>query len=213
MRKIILLAAFALPGMFAAAQSEFTTVTYLKVEREAVANEVPFSEKTIMQAIDSKMEGMGYKGKDTKGFTVYRSVKMAELGSAEYNLYFIAERKSRRNRDNATLTLMLSKGNENFITRATDATLFNNAKAYLENLVPVIAAFDLELQINEQQEVVDKANKKYTELIDDAQSLEKKRKGLEKDIENNKKDQENQQADIEKQKQILETLQASRKQG
>lgn len=212
MKTIFTLIAIAGFYLSAPAQSEITTVNYLKVDREAVANEIPFPEKTIMKAIDNKMLQMGYKGKDSKGFTVYKAVRLPELGSAEYDLYFIAERKSRRNKDNSTVTLMISKGADNFATVKNDAALFDNAKKYLENILPMITAYDLELQINDQQDAVNNADKKYNNLIDEGQSLEKKKKNIEKDIEDNKKNQENQAMEIEKQKQKLETLKAGRKQ-
>ncbi|MEO7306811.1 MAG: hypothetical protein ABIR78_06990 [Ferruginibacter sp.] len=206
---ILAVAGFCLP---ASAQSEISTVSYLKVDRQAVTNEIAFPEKTIMKAIDEKMVQLGYKGKDSKGFTVYRSVRLPELGNGEYDLYFMAERKSRRNKDNSTVTLMISKGPDNFATTKDDAALFASAKQYLENIVGMITAYDLEMQITEQQDAVNTADKKYNDLIDEGQSLEKKKKNIEKDIENNKKNQESQLADIEKQKQKLETLKAGRKQ-
>jgi serine phosphatase RsbU (regulator of sigma subunit) len=137
---------------------------------------------------------------------------MPELGSAEYDLYFMAERKSRRNKDNSTLTLLISKGADNFADMTKDAALITNAMKYLEDILPMITAYDLELQITAQEDAVKKSDKKYSSLVDDGQSLEKKRKNIEKDIEDNKSDQEKQLADIEKQKQTLETLKASRKQ-
>ncbi|MEO6254528.1 MAG: hypothetical protein ABIO79_14540 [Ferruginibacter sp.] len=203
------LAAIYLPAL---AQSEIATASYLKVDRQVVTNEIAFPEKTIMKAIDDKMLQLGYKGKDSKGFTVYRSVRLPELGNGEYDLYFMAERKSRRNKDNSTVTLMMSKGAENFATTKDDAVLFASAKKYLENMVVMITAYDLEMQITEQQDAVTKADKKYNDLIDEGQSLDKKRQHIEKDIEDNKKNQENQLTDIEKQKQKLETLKAGRKQ-
>lgn len=212
MRKIISLALVSVLYFTASAQSELTTVSYQKTDRQAVMNEIPFPEKTIMGAIDNKMEQMGYKGKSSKEFTVYKGVRMADLGNGEYDLYFTADRKSRRNKDNSTLTLMISKGNDNFVTDKTDAGLIDNAKKYLNNIIELITVFDLELQINDQQDLLTKADKKYNELIDDGQSLEKKRKGIEKDIEDNKKDQEKQQAEIEKQKLVLENLKTKRKQ-
>jgi hypothetical protein len=206
---LLVLTGFYLP---VSAQSETATVNYLKIDRQAVTNEIPFPEKTIMNAIDDKMLKLGYKGKDSKGFTVYRSVRLPELGNAEYDLYFMAERKSRRNKDNSTVTLMISKGPDNFATPKDDAALFTSAKKYLENIVVMITAYDLEVQITEQQDAVTYADKKYNDLIDEGQNLEKKRKNIEKDIEDNKKNQENQLADIEKQKQKLETLKTGRKQ-
>ena len=212
MKTLFTLIAIACFCLSATAQSETTTVNYLKADRQAVANEIPFPEKTIMKAIDNKMQQLGYKGKDSKGFTVYKAVRLPELGSADYDLYFIAERKSRRNKENSTVTLMISKGPDNFATVKDDAALFDNAKKYLDNILPMITAYDLEQQINEQQDAVNNADKKYNNLIDEGQSLEKKRKNIEKDIEDNKKNQENQAVEIEKQKQKLETLKASRRQ-
>ena len=161
MKKIFVFIALCGFYLSATAQSELTKVTYLKVERLAVENEIPFPEKTIMKAIDVKMEQMGYKGKDSKGFTIYKSVRLPEIGGGEYDLYFMAERKSRRNRDNSTLTLMISKGFDDFVTLKTDAEIIENAKKYLENILELIAAYDLELRITDQQDAVDKAEKKY----------------------------------------------------
>jgi hypothetical protein len=212
MKKLAFLISMLTFGSAVMAQSTVENVSYLKIDRQAVVNELPFSEKIIMGAIDEKMGQMGYKGKSTKGFTVYKAVRMAELGTGDYDLYFMADRKSRRNKDNSTLTLMISGGNEAFVTTQTNADLISNAKKYLDSITTMIAAYDLEQQIVEQQDVVTKADKKYNSLIDEGQSLEKKRKNIEKDIEDNKKEQEKQKSDIEKQKLIFETLKGKRKQ-
>jgi hypothetical protein len=196
----------------AAAQSHTATVEYLKINRQAVVNEMPFSEKTVRDAIDNKMEQMGYKGKDVKGFTVYKGVRLAALGNDSYDLYFTADKKSRKDKDNSTLTLMISKGFDSFVADSTDARLMDNAKAYMDSIKNMIAAYDLEQQIVAQEDAVKKADKKYNNLLDDAASLEKKRKNIEKDIADNKKDQASQQTEVEKQKQILETLRGKRKQ-
>lgn len=193
------------------AQSRTATVEYQKINRQSVVNEIPFPEKTIRDAIDEKMEQMGYKGKDSKGFTVYKGVRLSDLGNDSYDLYFMADRKSRKEKENSTLTLMISKGFDNFASDSSDARLMQNAKGYLDSITNMIAAYDLEQQIIAQEDAVKKADKKYTSLIDDGQSLEKKRKNIEQDIEDNKKNQTGQQSEIEKQKQILETLRGKRK--
>lgn len=199
-------------GTAAMAQAHTATVEYLKVNRQAVVNDMPFPEKTVRDAIDNKMEQLGYKGKEVKGFTVYKGVRLPALGNELYDLYFAADKKSRKDKDNSTLTLLLSKGFDSFAADSTDAPLMENAKTYLDSIKLMIAAYDLEQQIIAQEDAVKKADKKYNNLVDDGASLEKKRKNIEKDIEDNKKDQAGQQAEIEKQKQILETLRSKRKQ-
>ena len=196
----------------AAAQSRTATVEYQKINRQAVVNEIPFPEKTIRDAIDNKMQQMGYKGKDSKGYTVYKGVRMPELGNDSYDLYFMADRKSRKEKENSTLTLMISKGFDSFIADSTDNKVMDNAKNYLDSIKSMIAAYDLEQQIIAQEDAIKKADKKSANLIDDGVSLEKKRKNIEQDIADNKKNQVNQLAEIEKQKQILEVLRGKRKQ-
>lgn len=212
MKKLFAVLALTCAGLIGSAQSVVTTVKFQKADRVAVENELPFPEKTIMQAVVNKLEAMGYKATDSKGFTIFKGVKLAELGPGEYDLYFMAERKSWRNKDNSTLTLMISKGFEKFLTIKEDATLITQAQTYLEHILPLVEAHDHELQIVAQQEAVTKADKKYTSLVDEAQSLEKKKRSIEKDIEDNKTNQEKQLGEIEKQKQILQTLLSTRKQ-
>ncbi len=212
MRYIIALIVFTASFFAAAAQSRTATVEYQKINRQAVVNEIPFPEKTIRDAIDNKMQQMGYKGKDSKSYTVYKGVRLPELGNDSYDLYFMADRKSRREKENSTLTLMVSKGFDSFVADSNDSKLMNNAKNYLDSIKNMIAAYDLEQQIIAQEDAVKKADKKSTNLIDDGVSLEKKRKNIEQDIADNKKNQASQLAEIEKQKQILEVLRSKRRQ-
>ena len=212
MKYIISFIVFTAAFFAAAAQSRIVTVEYQKINRQAVVNEIPFPEKTIRDAINNKMELLGYKGKDSKGYTVYKSVKMPELGNDAYDLYFMADRKSRREKENSTLTLMLSKGFDSFVADSSDSNLMNNAKKYLDSITNVIVAYDLEQQIIAQEDAVKKADKKSANLIDDGVSLEKKRKNIEQDIADNRKNQASQLVEVEKQRQILIVLRSKRKQ-
>lgn len=196
----------------AAAQSRTETVSYQKINRQAVVTEIPFPEKTVRDAIEDKMQQMGYKGKDVKGFTVYKGVRINDLGNDSYDLYFAADRKSRKEKDYASLTLMISKGFDSFVADSTDSKLMNNAKGYIDSIKVMIGAYDLEQQIIAQEDAIKKADKKYTGLVEDGQNLEKKKKNIENDIAENIKNQANQKTDTEKQRQILETLRAKRKQ-
>ena len=212
MKNILALAACILTAQLVTAQATTATVEYLKINRQAVVNDIPFPEKTIRDAIDNKMEKMGYKGKESKGYMVYKAVRLQELGSDSYDLYFMADRLSRKNKENSTLTMLVSKGFDNFAADSTDGSLISNAKKYLDSIKIMIAAYDLELQIQAQEDAVAKADKKHTNLVEEGESLEKKRKSIEKDIEDNKKNQADQKTETEKQRQILETLRGKRKQ-
>ena len=196
----------------ATAQSRTSMVEYQKADREAIVNEVPFKDDLIAKAIQDTLERLGYKGKESKGFTVYKGVKLPALGSEAYDLYFAVDRKSKKEKDISQVTLMISKGFDSFVTEKSDPGLVKNAKTYLDSLRNSVAVYDLRQQILEQEETVKKIEKRVAGLTDDADDLQKKKKKLEKEIESNIKDQAEQQQELEKQKQILSTLKGTGKQ-
>ncbi|HQY12375.1 MAG TPA: hypothetical protein PK133_09190 [Ferruginibacter sp.] len=195
-------------GLFtkADAQSRTSKIEYQKADREAIVNEVPFPVDMILKALEDTLEKMGYKGKESKGFIVYKGVKMPALGSGAYDLYFSVDRKSKKEKDISNVTMMISKGFDSFITEKSDPGLVQNAKTYLDNLRNTVAVYDRNQQITGQEEAVIKLEKKIESLTEDAADLQKKKKKLEKEIEDNIKEQADQQKELEKQRQVLSTL-------
>jgi hypothetical protein len=211
MKKMFLSAIALCAVLLSHAQARYTTAEFQKVMRPAVVGDVPFPEKTISNAIEDKMGKMGYKGKSVKGFTLYSGVKMGEIGYGTYDLYYMVDRVSRKDKGNSTVTLMISTGFDAFVSDSSDAAVINNAKTYLNNLRDMVAAYDLELQIAEQEDVIKKADKKYNGLVDDGTDLQKKKRKIEEQIVENNAAQAAQKTEAEKQRQVLETLKAKRK--
>lgn len=212
MKKIFPLLSLLLISLTGLTQSYTSTVEYQKALRQAVINSIPFPEKVITAAIEDTMQKLGYKGKDAKDFTVYRGVKLPEFNNIPLDLYFMVERKSKKEKENSTVTLMLSKGFDDFVTQGVNPELIEKAKVYMDSLRNIIGYYDLEQQIAEQESVMKDNAKKTSNLVDEAEELQKKKKKLEKDIENNTKEQANMKAETEKQQQILETLKGKRRQ-
>jgi hypothetical protein len=107
--------------------------------------------------------------------------------------------------------MLVSKGNDRFLSDTLDAVTFTNAKTYLGNVRNSVEAYSLELDITAQEDAVKKADKKYNSLIDDGLDLEKRKRKIEQDIEENKVNQQKQKDEAEKQRQMLLTLKAKRK--
>ena len=212
MKKLIFaLIAFLSFHITVSSQARYVFIDFKETQRPAIQNEYSFPEKTVSKAIDDKLKKMGYKGKESKGFTVYRSVVSPELGTQPHDLYFKVNKKSKKDNDNAVVSMLISSGNENFISDSSDVTTINNAKIFLDNLMPAVAAFDLQQQVTAQQEAVKKAERKYKNLQDDADDFQKRKKRIEQQIEDNQKDQKVQVVEIEKQKQVLEALRGRQK--
>lgn len=210
MKRILIICCLALP-LSVLAQSRPTEVEYQKQQRPAIVNDIPFPASTIEDAIKDHFTKMGYKATSSKGFIVFKGVGMKDWGSGSFDLYFMADKKSRKEKELSTVTLMLSKGFDEFVSNSSDATLFGKAQSYLDSLRNMIAVYDLEQQIIAQENEVKKAVKKAADLEDEAKDLEKKKRKLEDEIADNIKEQEKHAKEQESQKQILEVLIKKRK--
>ncbi len=210
MKRLILILAICAAPVLLFSQSRITEAEYQKIPRPALINDLPFPSKTIENAIDDAFIKSGYKGSTSKGFTIYKGVRKQELGPDAYDLYFMVERKSRKESDISTVTMMISKGFDAFVSKSSDEQVFNNAQKYLDSLRNTVAAYDLEMQISEQESELKSAEKKYESLLDEEKDLEKKKKKLEDQLADNKKEQQKQSGELENQRQVLEVLKVKR---
>lgn len=192
------------------AQAYESSIQYDKKKQQALAIDYTYSPEAVQNAFISKLERMGYKAKEEKGllnrdkgFLVYKSIFINDISSERLDYMVKVERKSRKASDEAVLYIIVMKGDQNALP-LMDSYTVTSAKNFLNNLVPDIEAADLELQIQAQQEVVAKAEKKLRDLKDDQANLERK-------LAQNKTDQDNTQKDIENQKQQLGVLTGKRK--
>ena len=207
MKKLINILFFTLfVSVTANSQAHYVFIDFKDAQKPAIQNEFSYPEKTVNDAIQDRLNKMGYKGKDVKGYTVYRGVVLPELGNQPYDLYFKVDRKSRKDKDVSVVNMLISSGNENFISDSSDSRTINNAKNFLDNLKTSIAAYDLQQLVNTQGDALTKAEKKLKSLQNDADDLQKRRKKLEQQIEDNQKAQKDQQSEVEKQRQLFESI-------
>lgn len=199
------------------AQAYEGSIEYSKQKQPAFVIEFNYPMEAVQNAILQKMEKMGYKGKEEKGlfnkdkgFRIYKNAFITDISSKSMDYMFSVERKSRKEKDEAIVYFIIMKDGINALP-GFDAYDMERAKSFLNNLEPEVAEANLELQIQAQDDVVAKAERKFKNLQSDKEEMENKIKKLQEDIQTNIKDQENTQKDIENQKQVLENLKFKRK--
>ena len=210
MKKYLYTAVISLLSCTVYSQAQYKFIDFKDAQRPAIVYDLPYPEKTVDGALTDKLGKMGFKGKETKGFAMYKNVSMPELGSGSYDLYFAMDKKSKKEKDITTVTMLISKGNENFVSDSSDAVLISNGKKFLENLIGGVAAYDLEQQIIAQADVVKKEEKRLKTYGDEGDDMQRRKKKLEQQIEQNQKDQDAQAREVQKQKDLYETLKARR---
>ncbi|HVT84059.1 MAG TPA: hypothetical protein VHD35_02610 [Chitinophagaceae bacterium] len=198
-------------------QAYESTIEYDKKKQNAYTIEYPYTAEALENAIVSKIEKMGYKGKEEKGlfnrdkgFIVFKSAHITDISDNALDYIIKVEQKNRKDKNIAILYMIVNKDGDD-ASKTFEASDIRNVKNFLENLQPDVEAANLELQIKAQEDVVAKAEKKLKNLKDDQESMEKKIKELQDDLKKNAKDQDNAQKDIDNQKAALETLKAKRK--
>lgn len=217
MRQAILFMLSITISSFAFAQAYEGTIEYDKVKQRAFVIDYHYSPEAVENAIIQKMGKLGYKGKEEKGlfnkdkgFHVFKNAFVTDISPSSMDYMFKVEQKSRKDKDESVLYLIIYSGGDNVMSKFSVYDI-GQAKSFLNNLAPEVEAADLELQIETQEEVVAKAEKKFKGLQSDKEDMENKIKKLQDDIQKNLKDQEDTQKEIENQRQALENLRLKRK--
>lgn len=210
MIKVMVALLMVITSLSAFSQSYEGAIEYQKKDQKAMVIEFPYSPAVVEEMIVAKMEKMGYKKKESKGFLVYKGAVISDISSEPADYLIKVERKSRKEKDESVVYILMNRAEENIVARG-DALINSNVKTFLNRMVPEAEAHNLEVEIKKQEEVVVKAEKKLKTLAEDKETMEKKIKKLQEDLEENAKEQEGQQKEIESQKQILEAMKGKRK--
>lgn len=217
MTRSCLLIVFFFAGLItASSQATFTTITIDQKVQPGLVLELPNNTDVAEGTILQKLKETGYspetKGKlfwkknKLHGFYVFNGIQLPALDNQKLDMYFKVEPKSKTQKDQSIIYLLVSKGYDNFISPEADSATFVAATAFLDDFVAGTASYRLNLDIEEQEKVVKKAEKKLADLQDDDKSLVKKIEDLQADLRNNKNDQQMQEKEIANQKMKLEEL-------
>jgi septal ring factor EnvC (AmiA/AmiB activator) len=138
-------------------------------------------------------------------------VVLPSLGAQKLDMYFKVVQKNNEEKNNSTLYLLVSTGNENFASPTGDTALWNSSKMFLNSFIEKTTAYNLEQNIKAQENTVKDSQKKLASLQKDEKDLAEKIKKYQNDLSNNQNNQKDQQEDIENQQKLLESLILTRK--
>lgn len=207
---------FTVAGIFAMgysfAQAQLGRVEFQKKDRQAIVVYTQYPTDIAEDAIMEKMERSGNVGKQAKsgllgggnGFMSFKGVSLPDLKISGVDFYFKVERKSRKEKDESVVYLVMGKGSDDFANSESDPELIDNAKIFMNNLLPQIEAHNLEVQIQKQEDAIKKLDDKVTDLLKDSTDLDKK-------MRQNILDRQKKNAELDKQRATLEAMKAKRK--
>lgn len=204
MKKLLLtLHTFLLVSTVAFAQNAKTSTTEVnKLPQPCVSAEFTYPANIVEGAFKKKLSdaklGSGDKSKD--GFRLYKGVVIPEITKEKIDLYYKVEDK----KPISIVTVLTSKGYDNFMKMETDSIAVNNTILYLNTFIKDVLTFSLNDQINKQNDVIGDIEKKSKNTAKDGESLLKDKAKIESKISKNnieigalKSEMENQQKALE----------------
>ena len=212
MRTILALTAFLFVALTAKAQSFMkTTAEYNGQKYPCYVMEYDLPPNATEEVIKSELKKQGYNAVKSKGYLMYRNVRLENLSSnSPQDVLFKIDRKSRKESDKTLVTMISAKpgeipsGKVKGAKMVADISTPTGSEYFLNSFQDGMREAAHNLAVSTQENEVAKAEKKLEQLQKDQVKLEKKLKDIQEDLEANKKDQENQTEEIEKQKKILE---------
>lgn len=161
-------------------QAYESSQTYNKKKQQAITIDYGYPQEAVENAIVQKIQSMGYKARQEKGlfnsdkgFIVFKNALLSDISDESLDYIVKIERKSRKEKDESTLYLLINDSKNNTLENISPVTV-GRAKSFVNNLIPDIEAANLELQITAQEDAVVKSEKKFKDLTDDQASMEKK---------------------------------------
>lgn len=189
------------------------TVEYDKVMVPCYNIEVPVSEDVATEAIKNRFKKMGSSSKERKGFLEFKNVSIPEVKTGLVDAYIKIDRKSKKEKT-STISLIITEPGVAPAPASTEkvATIAGiGALGLLTSLSENSAAHGLNLEIQDQEDKVKKAEKEYKDAVSDGENLQDKLKKVQNDIEANRNKQQKQAQEITKQKELLLQVQARQK--
>lgn len=177
---------------------------------------LPYSQEVAEGTILTKLKEIGFEPQSTgslfwkqnkvNGFYVFKGVSLKGEPSQIVDLYFKVDRRGSKKDNQSVMYLLTSKGAENFVTDASDAGAYSAAQSFLNGFVSQTATYKHTLDVTAQEEVVKKAEKKLTDLMEEERDMNKKLAKLQEDLRKNKEGQVTQQATIEAERRKLDEM-------
>jgi len=180
-----------------------SSVKFNKTNENAVVADFDKPAEVVEAALKDRLdkEGLG-KMKTSKGFMSYAGTLWNSVSTDKLDIYFKVEGKKNK----STVSVLVSKGYDNFITTATDAKTIENVKTFLNSLVNYTNTYQLGLNIKEQEELVKKAEKTWSSSVDNNKDLLSQKEKLERKIAESNNEQVLKQKALDEEKKKLADL-------
>lgn len=195
------------------AQSTSTTVKFNKLSTPALMLLLPYNEEIAQGAIIQKLKEIGYtpetsgallwKKNTVDGYYQFKNVVLHDMQGKVVDLYFKVDQKSRKEKNQSYIYMLIGTRENIFASSESEPAAFSAGNKFLDSFIEYSASYKMDVDIQDQEEIVQAAEKKYNKLKDEQRDLEDR-------IKTNRIQQENQSKLMEAERKRLEELKAKK---
>lgn len=181
---IALLTWIATPALTHAQAGE-AAVSYNKTQANGYVVNVD-GDKAILSASleDHFKQIFKSKSSTSKGYKTFKAVNWPEVSTDKLDVYYKVDGKKGKN----TVTLLVSKGYDNFISGTSDPHIAEGVKSFMNTIQGKTVSASIANAVAAAQKVVDNAQKDYDKVAKKESELRKSKEKIEKDLLNQQKD-------------------------
>jgi hypothetical protein len=219
--KIIGILVFLVTGTISLmAQSSPLNVEFKKSLRPALMLPLPFNSETAEQTILAKLKETGYKpaksgsflNKKNKeeGYYKFPGVVLPELANQQLDLYFKVVPVDNDSSTRSSITLLVSKGYDNFVSDSSDSSTFLAAENFLNGFVENTNVYNINQKLDKQRKDLASSEKKWSDVRDRQLQTKRKITELEGELKSMQEEEQLQQQEVEKLRSGVRDLEAQR---
>jgi hypothetical protein len=207
MKKLVFIILMTLGFATYAQTAQSTQVEYIKTKVPGVSIAIAGYDVTFIQnALIQQLEkNAGLKGTNSKGFRVYLSQNYPDFGTLNYDIYTLVKKASKKD-SFITVYLLVSKGNDNFVSQNMDNELTEKMKEFLTNFVSFLKDFERIQKVDQLTGNIKQLEKEQSALMKDRDKIQKELLSTEKKFKDKEKEVNTKAGEIQKAKAALEAL-------
>lgn len=206
MKNILFIVAlvFASPLLSKAQATDTLTFFNQKTQASTVAH-YDFSAEEVSGALNKKFSSLKFPKavNVVDGYSLYKGVLIPEISSVKLDVYtkVVAQGVA-----NSSLYLILSKGYDNYVSKASDPEIVANSLLFLNGFSKNIRAYRYGVEIDKQNELIKGIDKRLESSDDQKKSLEKNKSKIQSKIGDLQQKSDGLRVKFETQQKLLEEV-------
>lgn len=170
---------FALSAKAQTPTPKAAVVRYDKTDRPGLTIEFPAASNIVETALRNHLSKAGFSKRNSrKGFDTYKAQNWDEISGKQVDVYTSVT----GNKNTSMVSLLVSKGYDNFVTAENDPDMFGKMQTFMSSLQDDIVQEQLKVDIAAQQDLLKNAERDLSKEQDNTKSLQKQKEEIEKKI-------------------------------